>query len=166
LRRAEHAELIGLFFLQGAALGLWFVPLSSVLAAHGLEGLRPFAFATGSLAAFVSPLLFGAMADRQASPVKVLRWLALATGVTMALSSTAIRLGAGNWTILGCIQVHAFYFAPTLSIASTIILARLTDAKKEFGPIRATAAVGWSDGRMDGWTDGRWVVCWSRLWGG
>jgi len=78
--------------------------------------------------------------------------------VTMALSSTAIRLGAGNWTILGCIQVHAFYFAPTLSIASTIILARLTDAKKEFGPIRATAAVGWSDGRMDGWTVGCLLV--------
>jgi len=146
LRRAEHAELIGLFFLQGAALGLWFVPLSSVLAAHGLEGLRPFAFATGSLAAFVSPLLFGAMADRHASPVKVLRWLALATGVTMALSSTAIRMGAGSWTILACIQAHAFCSAPTWSIASTIILARLTDAKKEFGPIRAMATVGWMAG--------------------
>ena len=79
LRRAEYAELVGLFLLQGAALGMWFVPLSSVLAAHGLSHLRPYAFATSGVAAFVSPLLFGAVADRHASPVKVLRWLAIAT---------------------------------------------------------------------------------------
>ena len=84
LRRAEYAELIGLFFLQGAALGMWFVPLSSVLEAHGLAHIRPYAFATSGVAAFVSPLLFGAMADRHASPVKVLRWLALATAIAMA----------------------------------------------------------------------------------
>ena len=30
-------------------------------------------------------LIFGAMADRQASPVKVLRWLSIATGAAMAL---------------------------------------------------------------------------------
>lgn len=146
LRRGEYAGLIGLFFLQGAALGLWFVPLSSVLAAHGLDDLRPLAFATGSLAAFALPLLFGAMADRHASPVKVLRWLALATALTMALSSTMIRIGANGWVILGCIQLHAFCSAPTWSIASTIVLARLTDAKKEFGPIRATATIGWMTG--------------------
>lgn len=146
LRRAEYAELIGLFFLQGAALGMWFVPLSSVLEAHGLAHLRPYAFATSSLAAFVSPLLFGAMADRHASPVKVLRWLAAATAVAMAAASTAIRWGAGPWAVLGCIQVHAFCSAPTWSIASTIVFARLADAKKEFGPIRAMATIGWMTG--------------------
>ena len=146
LRRAEYAELIGLFFLQGAALGMWFVPLSSVLEAHGLTHLRPYAFATSSLAAFVSPLLFGAMADRHASPVKVLRGLALATAVAMAAASTAIRYDAGPWVVLGCIQLHAFCSAPTWSIASTIVFARLADAKKEFGPIRAMATLGWMTG--------------------
>ncbi len=146
LRRAEYAELIGLFFLQGAALGMWIVPLSSVLAAHGLAHLRPYAFATTSLAAFVSPLLFGAMADRHASPVKVMRWLALATALAMALASTAIRFGAGPWVVLGCIQLHAFCSAPAWTIGSTIVLARLADAKKEFGPIRAMATLGWMSG--------------------
>ena len=146
LRRAEYAELIGLFFLQGAALGMWFVPLSSVLEAHGLAHIRPYAFATTSVAAFVSPLLFGAMADRHASPVKVLRWLALATAIAMALASTAIRSGAGAGTVLALILLHAFCSSPTWSIASTIIFARLADAKKEFGPIRAMATVGWMGG--------------------
>lgn len=146
LRRAEYAELIGLFFLQGAALGMWFVPLSSVLEAHGMAQLRPYAFATSGVAAFVSPLLFGAMADRHASPVKVLRWLALATAVAMALASTAIRLGASPWVVLSFILLHAFCSTPTWSIASTIVLARLADAKKEFGPIRAMATIGWMGG--------------------
>lgn len=146
LRRAEYAELIGLFFLQGAALGMWFVPLSSVLEAHGMAHLRPYAFATSGVAAFVSPLLFGAMADRHASPVKVLRWLALATAVAMALASTAIRLGASAWVVLAFILLHAFCSTPTWSIASTIVLARLADAKKEFGPIRAMATIGWMGG--------------------
>ncbi len=69
IRRAEYAELVALFFIQGASLGMWFVPLSTVLDAHGLHAIKPYAFATTALAAFVSPLVFGAMADRQASPV-------------------------------------------------------------------------------------------------
>ena len=146
LRRAEYAELIGLFLLQGAALSMWFVPLSSVLEAHGLAHLRPWAFATSGVAAFVSPLLFGAMADRHASPVKVLRWLALATAIAMALASTAIRAGASPWLVLATIQLHAFCSSPTWSIASTIVFARLADAKKEFGPIRAMATIGWMGG--------------------
>lgn len=146
LRRADYAELIGLFFLQGAALGMWFVPLSSVLEAHGLAHIRPYAFATSGVAAFVSPLLFGAMADRHASPVKVLRWLAFATAAAMTLASTAIRVGADVWVVLALIQLHAFCSSPTWSIASTIVFARLADAKKEFGPIRSLATLGWMGG--------------------
>ncbi len=146
LRRAEYAELIGLFFLQGAALGMWFVPLSPVLEAHGYGGIRPWAFATSGVAAFFSPLLFGAMADRHASPVLVLRGLAVATAIAMTLAATAIRIGAPAGVVLVLIQVHALCSSPTWSISSTIIFARLADAKKEFGPIRAMATIGWMSG--------------------
>src|ERR1039457_3404196 len=104
IRRAEYAELVALFFMQGAALSMWFVPLSTVLDAHGLNAIKPFAFAASALAAFVSPLIFGAMAARQASPVKVLRGLALATAAAMALASMAIKLGWNSWTVLALIQ--------------------------------------------------------------
>jgi MFS family permease len=146
IRKAEYAELIALFFLLGAALGTWFVPLSTVLDAHGLHAIKPFAFATSALAAFVSPLIFGAMADRQASPVIVLRGLALATAAAMTLASTAIKLGWNPWLVLGLIQFHALCSAPMFSIASTIVFARLEDAQKEFGPIRAMATLGWMAG--------------------
>jgi len=146
LRRAEYAELIVLFFLHAAAMSMWFVPLSSVLAAHGLAHIQPYAFATSGVAAFVSPLLFGAMADRHASPVKVLRGLALATALSLIVACTAIRFGANAWLVLALIQLYAFCASPTWSIGSTIVLARLADAKKEFGPIRAMATLGWTAG--------------------
>lgn len=146
IRRAEYVELVTLFFLQGAALAMWFVPLSPVLEAHGLSAIRPFAFAASALAAFVSPLIFGAVADRHASPVKVLRGLSLATAGTMALASTAIQMGWSPWVALALIQLHALCAAPTWSISSTIVFARLADAKREFGPIRAMATLGWMTG--------------------
>ena len=127
-------------------MGMWFVPLSNVLDAHGLSGIKPFAFAANAIAAFVSPLIFGAMADRQASPSKVLRGLALATAIAMTLASTAIKLRWNPWLVLAVIQLHALCSSPTWSIASTIVFARLADAKKEFGPIRAMATLGWMVG--------------------
>ena len=64
IRRAEYAELVVLFFIQGAAISMWFVPLSAVLDANGMSAFKSYAFAASALAAFVSPLIFGAMADR------------------------------------------------------------------------------------------------------
>jgi nucleoside transporter len=146
IRKAEYAELVALFLIQGAALGMWFVPLGPVLDAHGFGGIKPLAFACSALAAFVSPLIFGAMADRHASPVKVLRGLSLATAVAMALASTAIKLEWNRWLVLAIIQLHALCSSPTWSISSAIVFARLADAKKEFGPIRAMATLGWMAG--------------------
>lgn len=148
IRRAEYAELTALFFIQGAALGMWFVPLSGVLDAHGLQRLKPLAFATSALAAFISPLIFGALADRHAAPVKILRGLAFAAAATMALASTTIQLGWSPWLVLAAIQLYALCSSPTWSIASTIVLARLTNTKKEFGPIRAMTTLGWMAGGL------------------
>jgi MFS family permease len=148
LRRAEYFELMALFFVQGAALGMWFVPLSTVLDAHGLHDFKPVAFAASAVAAFVSPLIFGAMADRHASPVKVLRALAFASAVSMTLACLSMQRGWGALTTLGLIQLYAFCSSPTWSIASTIVLARLSDAQREFGPVRAMATLGWMGGAV------------------
>ncbi len=115
----EYTELTALFFIQGAAMGMWLVPLSTVLDAHGLHAIKPYAFASTAVAAFVSPLFFGAMADRHASPVKVLRGLSLATAAAMALAATAIQLGWNPWLVPALNQPQALCHSPTWSIAST-----------------------------------------------
>ena len=135
-----------MFLIQGAALGMWLVPLSTVLDAYGFHAIKAYAYATSAVAAFISPLIFGAMADRHASPVKVLRGLAIATSIAMTLASTSIHLHAPAWLVLALIQLHALCSAPTWSISSSIVLARIQDPKQEFGPIRAMATVGWMGG--------------------
>jgi nucleoside transporter len=141
-----YLELSALYFIQGAALAMWFVPLSAVLDAHGYQTIKPFAFAASAVAAFVSPLVFGAMADRHVSPVIVLRGLSLATAAAMVLASTAIRQHWAPWAVLALIQLHALCSTPTWSIASAIVFAGLKDARRQFGPVRAMATLGWMAG--------------------
>src|SRR5437667_32278 len=143
---AEYSELAIVFFFQAMALGMWLVPLSHILDAHGLAELRPYAYATSAVAAFVSPLIFGAMADRHASPVLVLRGLAAASSAGAALASWSIGQGWRPGAVLAVIQVYAIVATPTTSIASTIIFSRLRDSQRQFGPIRATATFGWMCG--------------------
>jgi nucleoside transporter len=146
IRRAEYFELVVLFFIQGMAMGMWFVPLGAVLDAHNMSSLKPYAFATTALAAFISPLVFGAMADRHKSPVVVLRGLAVATAFAMALAATGIKLDWNRWVVLALIQLHSLCTAPNFSISTAIILSRLKNSQREFGPIRAMATFGWMAG--------------------
>ena len=146
IRRAEYFELIVLFFIQGMAMAMWFVPLGSVLDSHGLHHIKPYAFAASAVAAFVSPLIFGAMADRHAAPVVVLRWLAVATAASMAMATTAIQLGWSVGIILAFVQLHALCTSPTFSIATTIVFSRLKNSQSEYGPIRSMATFGWMAG--------------------
>ena len=141
-----------LFFLHAMAMGMWFVPLGSVLDAAGygdvhILGLaisvKALAFATSGISAFISPLIFGALADQRIAPVRLLRLLALATGLAMTMATTAIKLRWSPAVLLVLIQLHALFSTPTWSISTTIVFSRLTDARREFGPLRAMATVGW-----------------------
>lgn len=146
IRRFEYIELAGLFFLQWMAFGIWFIPLSLMLDAHGLHTIKPYAFAVSAVAAFVSPLIFGAMADRHASPVKVLRGLTFATAAAMTLVTFAIQQGWSAGVVLLLIQLLALCSAPTTSICTAIVFARLHKPKRDFGPVRAAATFGWMCG--------------------
>jgi MFS family permease len=146
IRRAEHFELVVLYFIHAMAMAMWFVPLSAILHAHGLDQLRPYAFATTAIAAFISPLIFGAMADRHAAPVAVLRGLCIATGLAMILATTAIQRNWNAWLVLALIQLYSFCTAPTFSISTAIVFSRLKNSESEFGPIRAMATLGWMAG--------------------
>ena len=145
-RRGEYAEFAALMFIQAGGMAAWFVPLGTVLDAHGLGAIKPYAFAASAVAAFISPLFFGAMTDRHLSPVKVLRGLALTTAATMALTGFAIEHQWNLWLVLAVIQAQSLCMAPTWCIASTVVFARLKNAGQEFGPIRAMGTLGWVAG--------------------
>jgi len=142
----EYGELATVFFLQMMGTGTWLVPLSRILNANGYSALAPYAYATSAAAAFVSPLVFGAMADRHASPVVVLRLIAIGSAGGVALASFAIQQHWPAGAILALIQVYSLFAVPTNGIASTIVFSRLRDSQKQFGPVRSMGTLGWMCG--------------------
>ncbi len=132
-----------LYFCTAAAMGMWSVSFGNVLRAHGLESIIGYAYACSAIAAFISPLAIGALADQRVSPVRLLRWLSVATAVCLATAFLAIERGWGAGAVLAGMQAQAICAAPTFGLATSIILASLGDARREFGPIRAVATLGW-----------------------
>ena len=135
-----------LLFLHGMALASWFVPLGRVLDVAGVASIKPMAFAASAIAAILSPLFFGAMADRSVAPPKVLRWISFATAALVGLIAWAIQGKADSWAILLLIQVQALFCSPTSSLAGSIVFSQLIRSKRQFGSIRALGTVGWMVG--------------------
>ncbi len=136
----------GLFLLQGMAMAAWYVPLSPMLDSHGLAALTPFAFGASAVAALVSPLVFGAIADRRVPPIRVLRWLSIGTMLLTCTASLAIERRASLAVVIVLIQVQAILSLPSWSLLYTITLSRLHDARRQFGPLRAMGTIGWMAG--------------------
>ncbi len=138
-----RAKLCALFCLQAHGIALWYVPFSNVLRSHGLESLTPYAFACSSIAAFISPMLVGTLADRHFSAERILRWLLVGGAISLILTFAAIK---GNWGagwVLAFLQLEQLCASPTWGLSSAIVLANLREPEREFGPIRVWATFGW-----------------------
>ena len=62
--RGERVRLAALFFLHAQAAGIWGLAMSNVLRTHGLERIVPYTFACAAVAAMISPLILGSLADQ------------------------------------------------------------------------------------------------------
>lgn len=142
-RKFEHTELGVLFFLNAAAIGMWNVPLANVLRAHGYEEIVPYAYACSGISAFISPMIIGALADQRISPTRLVRWLAVTTGGFLALSFYGIGAQWSAGWVLGALQLQSLCVAPVFGLTTAIVMGRLKDPAREFGPIRAWATLGW-----------------------
>lgn len=141
-------SLAALFFFHALPMGMWFVPLSNVLRAHGFSHIIPWVMACSGVSAFISPLIVGSLADHRVPPARLLRWLAFGTAAMMAVTAHAIEARWSAAWVLGLAQAQSLMATPTWGLSTTIVLAALSDTKREFGPLRAWATVGWMAG---GW---------------
>lgn len=139
----ERTGLCVLFFLQAHALGLWGVNFSNVLKAHGLEHIVPYAYACSSIAALISPLAIGALADQRMAPERVLRRLGLGAALFLTAMYYAIGHHWGAVWVLALTQMHALFSVPTFGLTTSIILSRVHQPHENFGPVRLWATVGW-----------------------
>ncbi len=142
----ERFKLAALFFMTAHALALWSVTFSKVLKAYGYEDIIPYVgntSVTASLAAIVSPLIVGALADQRYSSERVLRWLCLGSGCFMALMFHAIQ-HHWHWAlVVGLAQILALWAMPAFGLSTSLVIARLSNPRQQFGPVRAAATLGW-----------------------
>ena len=142
----QRFELMAMLFLHGMALAAWFVPMGTVLQACGLGAWTPFAFGASAVAALLSPLFFGAMADRSVPPIQVLRWVSIGAGLLSLVTAFALKQQLGGLSIWLLIQLQALLSVPTNSLSGSIVLARVANAHGQFGAIRAMGTAGWMAG--------------------
>jgi predicted MFS family arabinose efflux permease len=141
---AGKGALAVLFFLHAAAMAAYTVPLANVLKAYGIgDSAITLAFCTGGIAAFISPMMAGSLADRRVPPERLLAALCTASAGCLILTYHAIEARWGTPWVLGCMMAYALCNAPGFGLVTSIVLSRLKDARREFGPLRASATWGW-----------------------
>lgn len=142
--KKEYAILALQFFLLWSAPGLWTVCFSNVLRSHGLENYIAYAFACNAIAAFISPLFVGAMADHSVAPSKLLRWLNWGSALFLGLCFFAIDMKWGGPAVISLMLCYALCTSPNISLITSIALSRLENPSKNFGPLRTWGTIGWA----------------------
>jgi nucleoside transporter len=136
-----------MMFLQFAINGIWTIPLVTYLKeVHYSDPQVALAYTTLPWAAIVAPLFVGMIADRFFAAEKVLAVLNLLGGVLLYLATLAVTAADGSprpvaffWVLLG----HCVCYMPTWSLTSSVALAHVRDASREFPLIRVMGTIGW-----------------------
>jgi len=128
-------------FLNFFAWGVYLVPMGKYLARAfpGDTAITGLAYGVGPLAAMISPLLAGWVADRALAPRKLLAVLSLA-GALLIASVPYVHAPA---QFQGLLLAHSLCFFAALPILSSVVMASLEDPARSFGAIRLWGTVGW-----------------------
>jgi nucleoside transporter len=127
-------------FLEFAIWGAWYVVLGQYLHALKFSGKQIGSiYATMSLGGIISPMLFGAVADRYVAGQWLLAGLHLAgAGLLwwMAQISTPRKF---YWVTM----LYALIYGPTISLSAAITFAHIPDGTRDFPTIRVLGTIGW-----------------------
>jgi MFS family permease len=137
-------------FLQYAVPGA-LVPLFSLrLQELGFTPLEiGWACATQALAALVSPLVAGQVADRWFPAERCLAACAFASATTLWVLAELTSPS----TVFGTSLVFWLLMGPVLTLGISVSFAHLERPERDFGPVRMWGTVGWM---VPGWLLGYW----------
>jgi nucleoside transporter len=136
-----RTKLSVMMFIQFFIWGAWAVTLGTYLGTTlQFEGTQiGLVYGTTAIAAIVSPLFVGFVADRYFASQKVFSVLHLAGAVFLYLASQASGFGE----IYTLLLVYSLCYMPTLAIANGIGFRHLTDPDRQFPLIRVLGTIGW-----------------------
>jgi len=134
-----QTKLSAMMFLEFFIWSAWFVTMWKYLTAIKFDNITGFAYSTTGIAAIISPLFVGMIADRFFSTEKVLAVLHFAGAILMFWLSTITN----STLFLGVLLAYTICYMPTLALTNSISLGQMTNPEKEFPPIRVFGTIGW-----------------------
>ncbi len=138
---STRLKLSTLMLLQYFVWGAWYVTMGTylfkTLQADGLQ--IGYAYANLSIAAIISPIFVGLIADRFFAAQKLLGLLHILGSIVLFLLSNANDFTEFWWIVL----LYTLLYMPTMSLANSISFAQMKDSGKEFPAIRVFGTIGW-----------------------
>ncbi|MGI9242783.1 MAG: MFS transporter [Verrucomicrobiales bacterium] len=133
-------RLCVMMFLQFFIWGVWYVPMFPFLSKLGVDPVKiGFAYSLTGVAAIISPIFVGMIADKFFPSQIVLGVLHLLGGVFLFLSSKAT-----DWaSFYPFILAHLLCYMPTLALVNSVLFQSVTDPQKDAPPIRTLGTLGW-----------------------
>lgn len=141
-RAVLFTRLIAMMLLEFVVFGSWFATVGLVLSSNGLADAIAPIYSLAAVAAIVSPMFLGALADRYMPSQRVLGIAHLAGGAIMFTLPGLVNAANGA-LVLGVAFLYMVFFQPTLSLANAIAFRHLGGDTQLFPYIRVTGTLGW-----------------------
>lgn len=145
-----------MMFLEFFVWGAWYVSLGGFNTEAGMKGFNQAAFTVGPLAAILSPLFLGLVADRFFRSERVLGvlhllgagLLLLAPRMTTPQSDDIGFIEQFTHPYIWVLLAYMLCFMPTLALTASVAFKHLTNSEKQFPIVRVLGTIGWIVG---GW---------------
>jgi nucleoside transporter len=131
------------FFFHAMTQGFWYPALTNIMKARGLEGWVPIAFAVVPVAAMVSPLFCGALADQRVAAERLFAWLSFVGAVLLAWAFWCLDHAWNTWWFIGLLAVYSVLTAPMWGLLAVVSLAHSSDPARTFPLVRVGGTIGW-----------------------
>lgn len=130
-----------MMFLQYCIQGSWYVTMGTYLGQTlKFTGVQiGLAYGTAAIAAIISPVFIGMIADRYFSPNRVLFVLNTIGAIILVLLTRITNFSLFFPVLL----IYSICFMPTMSLTNSISFDNLKEPGKEFSRIRLFGSLGW-----------------------
>ncbi|MEV0601824.1 MFS transporter [Streptomyces sp. NPDC050315] len=141
-RTGLYSRLGLMMVLEFLVFGSWYPTIGLVLSRNGLGDLIGLVFVFSAVAAVISPMFVGALADRFFPAQKVFGVLHLAGAALLLFLPSAVRSG-NDALFLILLFAFTLFFQPTQAMPNNIAFVHLGDRHHVFPYIRALGTASW-----------------------
>jgi nucleoside transporter len=129
-----------MMFLEWFIWGAWFVPLWRYLNELGFSATEiAWSYSCTGIAAIISPVLVGVVADRFYSAQKVLSFLHFCGAIILLYVAQQTQFES----FLPPLLVYTLLYMPTVAITNSIAFRNLADSEGDFPRVRVLGTIGW-----------------------